>query len=129
MPTLEEIKKRKLEARETQSVSGRQKSEGFFSEMMSMQQEKLQNQSNEQAQMQQQIAQIEEVVKRVLTKEALARYGNLKTAHQEKAVQLLLVLLQAMQKGQIKGKVDDAMLKKLLEQMEPKKKEFKISRV
>ena len=95
MPTLEEIKKRKLEARETQSVSGRQKSEGFFSEMMSMQQEKLQNQSNEQAQMQQQIAQIEEVVKRVLTKEALARYGNLKTAHQEKAVQLLLVLSNA----------------------------------
>jgi len=79
--------------------------------------------------MQQQVAQIEEVVKRVLTKEALARYGNLKTAHQEKAVQLLLVLLQAMQKGQIKGKVDDAMLKKLLEQMEPKRKEFKISRV
>ncbi|HLC49943.1 MAG TPA: DNA-binding protein [Candidatus Nanoarchaeia archaeon] len=111
MPTLEEIKKRKLE------------------EMMSMQQERLQNQSNEQAQMQQQVAQIEEVVKRVLTKEALARYGNLKTAHQEKAVQLLLVLLQAMQKGQIKGKVDDAMLKKLLEQMEPKRKEFKISRV
>src|SRR3989338_2994115 len=99
MQTLEDIKKRKLE------------------EMMRMQQENLHHQANEQAQMQHQIAQIEEVVKQVLTKEALARYGNLKTAHQEKSVQLLLVLLQAIQKSQIKGKVDDAMLKKLLKQM------------
>ena len=79
--------------------------------------------------MQHQVAQIEEVVKQFFTKEALERYGNLKTAHQEKAVQLLLVLMQAIQKGQIKGKIDDIMLKKLLEQMEPKKKEFKINRV
>ena len=111
MPTLEEIRQRKLE------------------EMMSMQQERLQQQSNEQAQMQQQVAQIEEVVKQFFTKEALARYGNLKTAHQEKAIQLLLVLLQAIQKGQIKGKIDDIMLKKLLEKMTPAKKEFKINRV
>ena len=111
MSSLEEIKRRKLE------------------DMMRMQQEKLQQQSSEQFQMQQQIAQMEEIVKQFFSKDALARYGNLKTAHSEKAIQLLLILFQAVQKGQIKGIIDDAMLKKLLSQMEPKKREIKINRV
>ena len=107
MPTLEDIRKRKLE------------------ELMQSQQENLQ----EQAQMQQQIGQMENIVRQFLTKEALERYGNLKTAHHEKALQLLVVLLQAIQKGQIKGEIDDSMLKKILEQLTPKKKEIKIKRV
>ena len=111
MPTLEEIKKRKLE------------------ELMRLQQEKLQEQSQEQAQIQQQIEQIENVVRQFLTKEALIRYGNLKTAHHEKALQLLVILFQAMQKGQIQGKVDDSTLKKILGQLTPKKKEIKIKRI
>ena len=92
---------------------------------MQSQQENLQ----EQAQMQQQIGQMESIVRQFLTKEALERYGNLKTAHHEKALQLLVVLLQAIQKGQIKGKIDDSMLKKILEQLTPKKKEIRIKRV
>ena len=111
MPTLDEIRKRKLE------------------ELMRLQQEKLQQQSQEQAQIQQQIEQMENIVRQFLTKEALARYGNLKTAHQEKALQLLVVLFQAIQKGQIQGKIDDSTLKKVLEQLIPKKKEIKIKRV
>lgn len=111
MPTLEEIKKRKLE------------------EMMRLQQDKLQQQANEQAQAQQQIEYMENAVRQLLTKESLARYGSLKTAHQEKALQLLVVLFQAMQKGQIQGKIDDSTLKKILEQLTPKKKEITIKRV
>lgn len=111
MPTLEEIKRKKLE------------------ELMRFQQEKLQEQSQQQVQMQQQIEQMEEIVRQFLTKEALERYGNLKTAHAEKAIQLLVVLLQAIQRGQIKNKIDDSMLKKVLEQMTPKKREIKIKRV
>ena len=107
MPTLEDIRKRKLE------------------ELMQSQQENLQ----EQAQMQQQIGQMENIVRQFLTKEALERYGNLKTAHHEKALQLLVVLLQAIQKGQIKGEIDDSMLKKILNQLTPKKKEINIKRV
>ena len=107
MPTLEDIRKRKLE------------------ELMQSQQENLQ----EQAQMQQQIGQMESIVRQFLTKEALERYGNLKTAHHEKALQLLVVLLQAIQKGQIKGEIDDSMLKKILNQLTPKKKEINIKRV
>lgn len=111
MPTLEEIRRKKLE------------------ELMKAQQENSQQQAQEQAQLQQQIEYMENIIKQMLTKEALARYGNLKTAHQEKALQLLVVLFQAMQKGQIKGSIDDMTLKKILEQMTPKKKEIRINRV
>ena len=111
MPTLEEIRKKKLE------------------ELMQFQHDKLQQQTQEQAQIQQQIELMEDAVKRLLTKEALARYGNLKTAHQEKALQLLIILFQAIQKGQIKSKIDDSTLKKILEQLTPKKKDIKIKRV
>jgi len=111
MPTLDEIKKRKLD------------------ELMQIQQERMQQQAQEHAQIQQQIEQMESVAKQFMTKEALARYGNLKTAHHEKALQLLLVLFQAIQKGQIQDKINDSTLKKVLEQLTPKKKEIKIKRV
>lgn len=111
MATLDEIRKTKLE------------------NMMNLQQEKIQQQSQEQAQIQQQIEQMESIVKQFLTKDALIRYGNLKAAHKEKALQLLVVLFQAIQKGQIKGKIDDSLLKKILEQLMPKKRDIRIKRV
>ena len=111
MPTLDEVRKRKLE------------------ELMRLQQEKLQQQAQEQAQVQQQIEAMENIVRQFLTKDALARYGNLKAAHKEKSLQLLVVLFQAIQKGQVQGRIEDSLLKKILEQMTPKKKEIKIKRV
>src|SRR3989344_9261337 len=111
MPTLDEVRRKKLE------------------ELMRLQQQKAQQQSDEQSQIQQQVGQMESVVRQFFTKDALARYGNLKAAHQEKALQLLVVLFQAIQKGQVKGKIEDALLKKVLEQLAPAKKEFKIKRV
>lgn len=111
MPSLEEIKKKKLE------------------ELMRIQQEKLQQQAQEQGQIQQQIEQMEMIVRQFLSSDALSRYGNLKAAHQEKALHLLVVLFQAIQKGQIKGKIDDSTLKKVLEQLTPKKREIRINRV
>lgn len=111
MPSLEEIRKKKLD------------------ELMHAQQQKVQQQAQEQSHIQKQIEQMEEIVKQFFTKEALARYGNLKAAHQEKALQLLVVLFQAIQKGQVQGKIEDSLLKKILEQLTPKKKEIKIKRV
>lgn len=111
MATLDELRRKKLE------------------ELMRLQQQKAQQQSDEQSQIQQQVEQIESVVRQFLSKEALARYGSLKAAHQEKALQLLVVLFQAIQKGQVQGKIEDSLLKKILEQLTPKKKEFKIKRV
>ena len=105
MDELEEIRKRKMEGLKKQQL----------------------NQMQEEQQMQQQVQQLEEIVKQVLTKEALERYGNLKTAYPDRAVQLIVILAQAMQSGQI-TKVDDDMLKEILKKLTPKKKEFKIKR-
>ena len=111
MPTLDEIRKRRLE------------------ELVQLQQEKMQQQTSEQAQIQQQIEQMENIIRQCLTNEALTRYGNLKTAHNDKALQLLIILFQAIQKGQIQGKIDDLTLKKILEQITPKKREINIKRI
>jgi len=110
MSELDEIRKKKLE------------------ELMQMQQNQTQ-QASEQVQMQKQVELMENTVRQLFTKKALVRYGNLKAAHQEKAVQLLLVLFQAIQEGQIKSKIDNSTLKKLLEQLTPKKRDIKIRRV
>ena len=92
--------------------------------------EELQRQQqfdSEEEEIQQQIAQLELLIKKVLTKKALERYGNLKTAHPELAVQLLVLLGQAVQSGQIKT-VDDEALKNHLMRLQPKKHKFKMIR-
>ena len=99
---LEEIRKRKIESLQQQA----------------------QKQAEEEAQLQSQIQQLEEIVRRALTKEALQRYGNLKTAHPEKAVQLLVVVANAIQTQNIKA-IDDKQLKEILMMMD-KKHETKI---
>ena len=107
MDELEEIKKRRLRE---------------------LQKQQQQRQVEEQQELQSQIEQLEIIVKQFLSKEALQRYGNLKVAHQEKAVQLLAILGQAIQQGQIKEKLTDAQLKNVLKQLQPEKKEFKINK-
>ena len=109
--SLEELRKKRME------------------ELMRMQQQKAGQEQNEQAKLSQQIEMMEETVRQYLSKDALVRYGTLKTAHQEKAIHLLIVLFQAIQKGQAPRQIDDNMLRKLLEQLTPKKREMKIKRV
>ena len=89
--------------------------------------EQLQRQQQEQQEFQQQVETLEAYVKQHLTKPALSRYGNLKSAHPEKAVQVLTVLAQILQSGQLKN-IDDEQLKDILHRMQPPKKEFKITR-
>lgn len=110
MDELEEIKKRKLE------------------ELKKVQLEQVQQQANEEEQLKQQIEQLEAVVKQALTKEALQRYSNLKTAFPDRAVQLLVILAQALQSGQITN-IDDTTLKEILKKLSPEKKDIKIKRV
>lgn len=109
MDELEQIKKRKLIEKQKQ------------------QEEQLQKQVEEQQQLQAQLEQLETLVKQFLSKEALQRYGNLKVAHQDKAIQLLVILGQAIQQKQIKEKITDEKLKEILKQLQPKKN-FKIRR-
>ena len=109
MDELEKIRKKKLE------------------QLQGLQQEKVQQQMQEEAQVQQQIAQLEMLVKQKLTKDALQRYGNVKAAHPEKAMQLLVILAQAIQQGQL-DQIDDKTLKEILIKLTPEKKDFKIKR-
>jgi len=110
MDELEELKRKKLE------------------ELKNQQEAALQEQAEEQAQLEQQIEQLEMMVKQVFTKEALSRYGNIKAAHPEKAVQVLVVLGQLIQQGKIK-QINDAQLKEILKKLTPEKKDFKIKRI
>jgi len=107
MDELEEIKKRRL------------------MELQEQQQGALQENQH----LQSQLEQLETFVKQFLSKEALQRYGNIKAANKDKAVQLLVILGQAIEQGQIKEKLSDKALKDLLKQLQPEKKEFKIKHV
>ena len=81
----------------------------------------------EQTQIQQQLNELENIVKPRLTKQALERFGNIKAAHPEKAVQLLVALAQLVQAGKL-NIVDDNILKEILSKIMSEKREFKINR-
>lgn len=91
-------------------------------------QSQMVQQAQEEEQLRSQIDQLESFVKPRLTREALSRYGNIKTAFPDKAVQVLVILYQAMTKRNIK-EINDEELKELLKELEPKKKEFKIKKI
>ena len=110
MADLEKIRKKRMEELQQQ--------------MLSQQTEAL----KEQIQLQKQIAMLETIAKQKMTKEAISRYGNLKSAHPEKAIQIIAILAQAIQQGQINEQITDEKLKSLLKQLEPPKQEFKITK-
>jgi len=106
MDELEELKKKRL------------------AELQQNQQEQIQ----EAAQLQQQVAMIESMVKQKLTKDALQRYGNIKAVDEEKAIQALLILAQLIQTKNI-NQINDDQFKQILMKLQKPKKEFKIKRV
>lgn len=110
MNDIEEIRKKKLEDLQDKYFAGQKK------------------ELKKQIQLQQQIEMLENMAKQFMTKEAISRYGNLKTAHYDKAIQVIALIAQAVESGQLKGKLDDESFKNLLQQLSPEKKEFKISR-
>ena len=107
---LEELRKRKL------------------AELQAQQSNSIQKQAQEEEQVQAQIAELENLVKQYLEKDALVRYGNLKVAHTEKAIKVLAVLAQMIKQGRITRKIDDSNFREILKTLEPKKKEFNITR-
>jgi DNA-binding TFAR19-related protein (PDSD5 family) len=76
-------------------------------------------------QAEEQFVYIEKTVTSKMTPEALLRYGNVKIAHPELAMQLVLVVAQAVQKGV--GLITDDMLVSVLSRM-TQKREIKITR-
>jgi programmed cell death protein 5 len=102
---LEELKRKKLEAL----------------------QQNQQDQVQEEAQLGQQVEQLEAIIRQHLTKDALERYGNIKAAQPEKAVQVLAILGQLIQTGKV-DIINDEMFRQILLKITPQKKEIKITR-
>lgn len=74
-----------------------------------------------------QIEIIESIAKRCMTQEALSRYGNLRVAHPEKAVQAAAFIAQAAQNKQLQEKITDAQLKEMLMHMQGQERKTRIN--
>ncbi|MFH1590985.1 MAG: DNA-binding protein [archaeon] len=84
-------------------------------------------QAENDAQFAQEVANLEAQIKRMMTKDAVQRYGTLKTAHPEKAVKVLVIIGRMVEKGQLTV-IDDEALKALLRQMEAPRRDISIRR-
>ena len=69
-----------------------------------------------------------EILRKILTKNALERLGRIKLANPVLATQLELYLFQIYQSGQLKGSIDDRKLKQILSVLVPKKRKTRIKR-
>ena len=88
----------------------------------------MSSEGEEQKKIQQKILEIESVAKKYMTQEAISRYGALKSAHLEKALQAIALIAQLASQNQIKEKINDDQFKDLLMRLEPKKRQTKIIR-
>lgn len=91
--------------------------------------ELMQKQAEEQRHEQEiasQISQLENIVKPYMTKEAAERYGTVRMAHPEQAVQSLILVAEWLNKR--KEKITDERYKEVLMHIMPKKREIKITR-
>lgn len=86
----------------------------------------IQDQQDQESQLTQQVAALEQIVKKKLDKYALERYSNIKLADPQKAVQLLLVLAQVIQSTNV-AEITDEQFKDFLMRI-PQKREMKIIR-
>jgi len=81
----------------------------------------MENEDKEQAILEQ-IKKMEAAVKPFLTGEALERLNNLKIAHQERWLKVIALLYQLISSGQIKNKITDEQLKKILLSMSERRR-------
>ncbi len=79
----------------------------------SQEQERL-NQVN---QLQQNITMLESIAKKIMSKEAISRYGNLKLAHPETALKAILAIAQIVESG-YKEEINDEKFKEILIQIQ-----------
>jgi programmed cell death protein 5 len=68
------------------------------------------------------------ILRKILTKEALERLGNLSLAYPDLAASVENQLVMLYQSGRVQREIDDETLKKLLQQVAPRQKDIKITR-
>ena len=87
------------------------------------------SQEQQKAQLQQQIEmQKQALLRRILSTEARQRLTNLKMVRREFAEQIELQLIQLAQSGRLEIPLSDDQLKKILTQLQSKKRDIKIRR-
>jgi programmed cell death protein 5 len=94
--------------------------------LASLQQQALREQAEEQAAAEAQV-QKEAILRQILTPEARQRLTNIKMVKQQFAEQIEMQLIQLASAGRLKGQVTDEQLKALLQQLQAKERERKIT--
>ena len=108
---LEEIKRRRLE-------------------QMQQQQAGAQYQAQQQQAQQQQVDEAKQtILRKILTPDARERLTSLKLARPQLAEQVEMQLISLAQSGRLQTMIDDAKLKVLLQQIQPKKREMTIKHI
>ena len=92
----------------------------------------LQQQAQQQAAQEEKAKQLEmqkqSVLRQILTPEARDRLANIKLANPQMAEGVEMQLIQLAQSGRLQGVIDDAMLRNILAQIAPQKREITIQR-
>ena len=92
----------------------------------------LQQQAQQQAAQEEKAKQFEmqkqSVLRQILTPEARDRLANINLANPQMAEGVEMQLIQLAQSGRLQGVIDDAMLRNILAQIAPQKREITIQR-
>ena len=95
--------------------------------MMELQQQ-AQNQAAQEEQARQVESQRQAAMRPILTPEARDRLANIRLANPQLAESVEVQLIQLAQSGRLRGVIDDSMLKNILAQIIPQKREITIER-
>ena len=100
-----------------------------MAELQGAQQQQLQQQAMMQEQAARREAEIQAIMRQILTPEARDRLATVRLAYPEISASVEEQLIRLLQMGRIQGQVDDQTLRAILQKMTPQKRDIKIERV